>query len=46
MIEPIHILALSNREFVTRQLQRVFCGGRCQPLRDSLWNGWGLGPEA
>ena len=46
MIEAIHILALSNRGFVARQLQGVFCGGRCEPRRDSFWNGWGLDPAA
>ena len=45
MIHSTHILALSNRSFVTRQLQRVFCGGRCEPRRGSFWNGWGLDPR-
>ncbi len=46
MIHPVHIVALSNRRFVTRQLQRVFCGGRCDEQRHSFWNGWGLDPAA
>ena len=46
MIQAIHIIALSNRGFVERQLQGVFCGGRCGPRRDSFWNGQGLGDPA
>ncbi len=46
MIQSNHILALSNRGFVLRQLQGVFCGGRCEPRRDRLWTGWGLDPTA
>ncbi len=46
MIQPIHILALSNRRFVTGQLRRLFCNGRCETRADSFWNGWGLDSAA
>ena len=40
MIQPIHILALSNSSFVKRQLSGLFCSGECDERRDSLWRGW------
>ena len=45
MIHPIHILALSNPGFVRRQVRSVFCGGTCEPRRESFWRGWGFEDE-
>ena len=42
MIHPNYILALSDRSFVSRQLQAVFCGRGGDLRRDGAWNGWGL----
>ncbi len=40
MINSTHILALSQPDFVKRQLGTMFCNGACNPRRDSLWRSW------
>jgi len=43
MIDSIHILALSQPEFVRQQVRSMFSGG--QPTRrESFWRSWGF-PE-
>ena len=41
MINSSYIFALSEPQFVKRQLRRAFCGGDCE-RRTSFWRGWGL----
>ena len=41
MTYPIHILALSQPEFVRNQVRSMFSGG--QPTRrESFWRSWGF----
>ena len=43
MVYPIHILALSQPDFVRTQVRSMFSGG--QPTRrESFWRSWGF-PE-
>lgn len=44
MIQPIHILALSQPGFVQQQVRFLFCGGECEQRRTSFWRGWSF-PE-
>ena len=43
MIDPIHILALSQPQFVRKQVRSMFSGGQA-PRRESFWRSWGF-PE-
>jgi len=41
MVYPIHILALSQPDFVRTQVRSMFSGG--QPTRrESFWRSWGF----
>lgn len=42
MINPTHILALSESRFVTGQLRTVLCTGAPDQRRSSFWRGWGF----
>jgi hypothetical protein len=42
MIRSNDILALSNREFVGRQLYTAFAGEPRTAKRESFWRSWGL----
>jgi hypothetical protein len=41
MIDPIHILALSQPEFVRKQVGSMFSGAR-PTRRESFWRSWGF----
>jgi len=43
MIDPIHLLALSQPEFVRKQVRSMFSDGRAT-RRESFWRSWGF-PE-
>ena len=43
MVYPIHILALSQPEFVRTQVRTMFGGGQ-SARRESFWRSWGF-PE-
>lgn len=42
MINPTHILALSETRFVRGQVRNVLCAGAGDRRRSSFWRGWGF----
>jgi hypothetical protein len=41
MVHPIHILALSQPEFVRKQVRSMFSDGQ-HVRRESFWRSWGF----